>query len=183
MAKRIGKLLALAVPSSANETGLVTEETFHLRMRELRSAVEKRRSCKAAGSIKPAETTASANPSSRRELLVNTVGAQRAQQIIALIREIRVLRLRRRDLLNNTQASMVCSRSGGCSVNVYSLPASADNKLSREVKDLFFRTAIVDSLERAPMESFDKLPWDLLYLQGVRHVKAYRSWLAAKGMP
>jgi hypothetical protein len=184
LAQRLGKMLALAAPSSGDGPGPVNEESFKLRMRQLQSALEKRRTTKTAESTKLSATTASTpNTSSRRALLINTVGAQRAHQIISLVREIRVLRLRRRDLLNNIHAPMLCTRGGGCSANVYTLATSADNRLSREVRDLFFCTAIVDALEKTPVDSFDKLPWDHLYLQGVQHVKAYRSWLAANGKP
>ncbi|CAB9512320.1 expressed unknown protein [Seminavis robusta] len=177
LSQRLGKLLALAVPTNDDSNNSCTdEETFQLRMRTLQSALEKRRSTKASSSsTKP-------NKPSRRELLIKTVGAQKAQQIIALIREIRVLRLRRRDLLNNSKAleshqPMMCGR-GGCNANVYTLPTVGNNRLSREVRDLFFSTVIVDALEKSPVANFEQQPWDHLYDQGVKHVKAYRAWLA-----
>ena len=169
LSARLGKLLAMAAPSG-KASDAVDKTTFDMTMRKLESAIQKRRNSKAA-----------APQQSRRQELIQAVGAQRAQQIIALIREIRVLRLRRKDLLGaralESRQPMMCG-IGGCSANVYTLKSTSSNgKLAKEVRDIFFNTAIVDALEKAPLSTFEKAPWDLMYEQGQRHVQAYRAWL------
>ena len=178
LSEKFCKLLALAAPTGVN-TKNMDSKALQESLRALRVAVEQRRSTKAKQSHKAQERPLQ---ESRRQALVRTVGVQQAQKIIALIREIRVLRLRRRDLLGSSALQshkpMGCGR-GGCSANVYSLPKTLDGKLPKEVRDIFFNTAIVNALEQSSLSSFDKLPWDELLAQGRKHVLAYRSWLAA----
>lgn len=167
LSKRLGKLLALAAPSN-RVADAVDKTTFDMTIRNLQSVIEKRRK-------------KAVPQQSRRQHLIQAVGTKRAQQIIALIREIRVLRLRRKDLLGGqaleSRQTMMCG-PGGCSAHVYTLKTnSSSGRLAKEVRDIFFNTAIVDALEKPPLSSFEKAPWDLLYEQGQRHVRAYRSWL------
>ena len=176
LSERLSKLLALA--GCCKDVKEMDSKTIQQSLRRLQSAIEKRRSTKA---LQREQTSQESIPQeSRRRVLIETVGVQKAQRIIALIREIRVLRLRRRDLLGSSALEshqpMVCGR-GGCSANVYSLPKTSDGKLPQEVRDIFFHTSIVDALEKSPPSSFAKLPWDQLYAQGQKHVQAYRSWL------
>jgi hypothetical protein len=174
LSQRLGKLLALADPLSADSSGKADRKALDQRMRALQSALERRRD------MKKNQAQQQTKSISRRQLLINAVGVQKAQLIIALVREIRVLRLRRRDLLGSAALKkhqpIVCTR-GGCSVNVYSLQTSAEGKLPTPVKDIFFNTALVDALERTPEQHFGKLPWDDLYSQGMKHVQTYRAWL------
>ena len=183
LSERLGKLLALAAPNGAN-TKNMDSKALQESLRALQVALEKRRSDKASAlTVHKQSHKAQERPlqESRRQALIQTVGVQQAQKIVALIREIRVLRLRRRDLLGSSALKshqpMVCGR-GGCSANVYSLPKTLDGKLPKEVRDIFFNTAIVNALEQSSLSSFDNLPWDKLLAQGRKHVLAYRSWLA-----
>ena len=181
LSQRLGKLLAMAA-SSGQGSNSTDRQNFEETMRKLRLAVEKRRITKSKiqEQTQPLKKRKQQSPSTRRQVLIETVGTQRAKQIIALIREIRVLRLRRRDLLGSkalqSHTPMVCGR-GGCSANVYKLPTSTDGKLPKQVRDIFFHTAIVDALEKSSLTSLTTLPWDTLYAQGQKHVQAYRIWL------
>lgn len=168
LSQRLGKVLAMAAPASE---GCDDKKTFELRMRNLQSVIQKRRD---------AAKASTQQQKSRRQRLIEVVGTQRAQCIVALVREIRVLRLRRKDLGTaafEAQMPLACGR-GGCSANVYSLKSDSPyGKMPQEVRDLFFNTAIVDAVEKASLSNFGKLPWNQLYAQGKQRVQAYRTWL------
>jgi len=175
LAERLSRLLAKAShPSTGSESD---SKAFEQSVRRLQCTLQKRRAAKVAS----AQRLGQNSQDSRRQVLIATLGADQAQKVISLIREIRVLRLRRRDLLGpaalESHQPMVCER-GGCSANVYSVQHGSDGKLPQEVRDFFFRTAIVDALEKSSLERLAELPWDQLYAQGRKHVQAYRSWLA-----
>lgn len=173
LSQRLGRLLALANPPSSDAAA--SRQSLDQRMRALQLALQKRRHA--------AKDSRSHHqrPKTRRQALIEAVGAQKAEKVVSLIREIRVLRLRRRDLLDGAslecKQSLVCTREGGCSKNLYTLRTSQDGKLCKQVKDIFFNTPLLDALEKSPLEQFGQLPWDAMYDQGLKHVQAYRDFL------
>ena len=164
LSQRLGRLLAMA--DSCKE-GDNSRQSLDQRIRALQAVLQKRQRKLA--------------PNSRRQCLIETLGTQKAGQIISLIREVRVLRLRRRDLLApaalESHQPFVCTREGGCSKNLYSLKTSQNGKLCKEVKDIFFNTPLVEALEKSPVANFRQLPWDDMYAQAAKNVQAYRTFL------
>jgi hypothetical protein len=116
-------------------------------------------------------TTTSTVRSERTRLLIQILGVQKYQDIIHLIREIQLVKVKKVATFCGSQG---CRRPSSMAATTSS--KAYDTNLPIAVRQLYFGTPLVECWEQYPLHRLPQLPWNQLQQQAQQNLLSFQLW-------